>query len=198
MWQLALLSALATSSAVLDDKWSLWKISDSECDRCLDIDIGDLRESSEQFEVGCVGDASTHPGIPECDTDDAAGHSDTFITLHDGKVGKRTYAFGNLSSIDEDADKAERTKLFHQVEYQFYMQLWCLKRLRDHGHMSASHAMDPFVLGSDGSDPWAPEFFGICRSSEGNGVYKVYIVMENRVLTGSLPSASHIQSFILR
>jgi len=63
---------------------------------------------------------------------------------------------------------------------------------------NSSHAMDPFVLGSDGSDPWAPEFFGICRSSEGNGAYKVYIVMENRVLTGSLPSASHIQSFILR
>jgi hypothetical protein len=156
----------------------------------MGIDIGDLLDSSDQFEVGCISDATAHPDIPECDLTEATDQAgDTFITLNEGKVGKFTHAFCNLSAIDQDQEKAERTKIFHRVEYQFYMQLWCLKKLSDHGHMTSSHAMDPFVFGSDP----APEFFGICRSSDGNSLY---VVMENAVLSGKLPDASRIQSLM--
>jgi len=149
---------------------------------CSDIDISDLHTSFDQFEVGCVSDASTHPDIPECDLTNS-GDTDQagYKTLGNGMVGKLTNAFDELNSIP---------KQFHQLEYKFYMQLWCLKKLRDHGHMSSSHVLDPFVLGSD---PWAPEFFGICRSPDAT---ELYMVMDSSVLLGKRPDATHIRDLL--
>lgn len=165
--------------------WSLWKSSESACNMCLDTDIHELDASSENFQVGCISDASTHPDIPACDLSEnsaakqAGGHIGSMISLRDGKTGKESQAFDDLGSTDEEVSlKAKRTKIFHRVEYEFYMQLWCLKKLRNRGHIKSSHVLDPFVIGSN---PWAPEFSGVCRlpPSGDSQKEKLYLVMQN-------------------
>jgi hypothetical protein len=155
--------------------WGLW--SPDSCDQCIIPDdtgdlwpqqrlvsINSLREGQELVvgHVGCI----RLEDVPTCDVDSkmenpqAGGHAGTFHVLRENRVAKLSEAFD--SSVSKAKQHAAGT------EYNFYMQLWCLGALRQAGHFSGTHLLDPF------QSAWAPKFYGVCR-----WVDAAFLVMQN-------------------
>jgi len=61
------------------------------------------------------------------------------------------------------------------VEWNFYMQTWCIRKLAEHKRLTSS-VLDPFVVGDN---PWAPHFYGLCQISSETGDSTKYTIMED-------------------
>lgn len=187
---LTLKDLIVSSEVSTKPGWGLWDFD--ACSKCMGIDISELKAGNEQdYHIGCPGLAMdpAQPVIPECKllkatTDNmkqAAGHAHSFYALEGGLVAKK------CDLVETRADNAHRKSKVGAAkrEWSFYMQLWCLRRLKPSSLSAAGKAalelLHPFALGDD---PWAPDFFGLCRVGTGN----YYLVIENLMNKYTHPS----------
>eukprot|EP00440_Ansanella_granifera_P011349 gb/GFBE01012310.1/.p1 GENE.gb/GFBE01012310.1/~~gb/GFBE01012310.1/.p1 ORF type:complete len:469 (+),score=42.00 gb/GFBE01012310.1/:1-1407(+) len=165
--------------------WPLWQ--PSRCNMCLDTPMENLRDDAEHYAFGCVSEDS-HSAVPLCDRDtsksdlQAGGHVGTFYALQGGQVAKESLAFTRADTL-----KGIRHRDSAMTEWTFYMELWCLQRLRQKMDYKVPHVLDPFV---GGEEPWAPRFYGLCRIGDVHGTsqHKLFLVMENLLEGYAKPS----------
>jgi hypothetical protein len=135
-------------------------------------------------------DSSTASKLPKHNSEQAGGHAGTIFKLAHGRLAKVTYAFDDKAF----EDTAERHIEYAKIEYEVYMETWCLAKLDERKQADsvilrevAQHPLRYFTKSiAKGSQAWAPKFFGVCKVTEGDdepGATRskspLYIVQEN-------------------
>eukprot|EP00933_Yihiella_yeosuensis_P081310 TRINITY_DN948_c0_g1_i6.p1 TRINITY_DN948_c0_g1~~TRINITY_DN948_c0_g1_i6.p1 ORF type:complete len:580 (-),score=94.82 TRINITY_DN948_c0_g1_i6:454-2193(-) len=166
--------------------WPLYSINADKCGTCAGVPVEELK-TDRDFGVGCIS-KDEHAQLPTCpllnadNSNQAGGHAGTILRLSDGLLAKATKAF----------DNEEESKDVHiqaaSLEYQAYMEMWCLRRLSKKQGLTAevntmlsTHVLRRFALGEN---PFAAEFFGSCRKAcDGEDCERpmIYLVMENQL-----------------
>eukprot|EP00933_Yihiella_yeosuensis_P081306 TRINITY_DN948_c0_g1_i1.p1 TRINITY_DN948_c0_g1~~TRINITY_DN948_c0_g1_i1.p1 ORF type:complete len:587 (-),score=106.20 TRINITY_DN948_c0_g1_i1:454-2214(-) len=169
--------------------WPLYSINADKCGTCAGVSVEELK-TDRDFGVGCISKDAQLPACPLLNSDNsnqAGGHAGTILRLSKGLLAKATKAF----------DNEEESKLVHiqaaSLEYQAYMETWCLRRLSKKEGLSAevnamlsTHVLRRFALGEN---PFAAEFYGSCRkacSGEDGQPQEcekpmIYLVMDNQL-----------------
>lgn len=112
---------------------------------------------------------TTQPRKLKASSDQAGGHAGTIFKLAEGRLAKLTYAFDDPETMDVAVRHVEYAK----VEYEVYMEMWCLNKLSKYTKdgkpveeiMQAvtDHPMRYFVKKGYA---WAPTFYGVCKVTE--------------------------------
>eukprot|EP00928_Gymnodinium_smaydae_P087337 TRINITY_DN7160_c0_g1_i1.p1 TRINITY_DN7160_c0_g1~~TRINITY_DN7160_c0_g1_i1.p1 ORF type:complete len:647 (-),score=63.82 TRINITY_DN7160_c0_g1_i1:51-1991(-) len=146
------------------------------------IKVQDLKRY-EDFAVGCISRRLDFvASLKECPmasgkSDQAGGHAGTIHRLTSGRIAKLTMAFDDAQIDNHDPAHIEASA----VEFETYMEMWCLKRLANlmpgDAELLREHPLWNFAVGVD---PWAPSFFGVCKlPGENANRPLLYLVMEN-------------------
>lgn len=176
-------------------KWPFFKgdpVTGTACGTCAGIPMSQLQEPDDAG-LGCM-DLSI---MPVCDLQgdafaQAGGHAGTFHKLKNNRLAKHTIAF------ETPGEEHSEVKIQNsRTEWEIYMEMWCVQRLYKASQADESklkklllnhnvpallkdHPLRPFALGMNGSEQWAPNFYGVCKLEGTNGGQTMqYLVIDN-------------------